>query len=81
MKAVIGFLQIRNKAGDIENSSNRLKELIAAIVAFLIAIFSVLPWFEVTLGDSLPMVITLLAYSLGNATFKAALDKQKKKEE
>lgn len=81
MKATIGFLQIRNAAGDIEDSSNRLKELMAAFVAFLIAIGSILPWFEITLGDSWPMVITLLGYSLGNSTFKAIIDRKPKKDD
>jgi len=49
-------------------SSTRVKTFIAAIAGIFIAIMSVFVK-DVTLGDALPMVIVLLAYSFGEKIF------------
>jgi len=72
----IGFLETYNsEAKLVEKSSKRRNRFLALIAGLLIAILSILPWIDVTLGDSLPMVIVLLAYSLGETLFATAVEK------
>ena len=54
-------------------SSTRLKTFLAAITALIIALASVFLE-QITLGDSLPMIITLLAYSASEKTFQYILE-------
>lgn len=66
----IGYLETYNKEAQIiEKSSNRLQAFLAVLAAIVIAVSSVYAY-EVTLGDALPMVITLLAYSFGARVFQ-----------
>lgn len=71
----IGFFETLNN-GQIEKSSMRLQTFIASIVAVIIALISVF-MVSVTLGDALPMVITLLAYSFGAKVFQKAIENKK----
>ncbi len=54
-------------------SSTRVMAFLACISALVIAVGSVfMP--TVTLGDALPMAITLLAYSFGKQVFNKAIE-------
>ena len=71
----IGFFETLN--GDrVEKSTTRLITFIAGVVALIIALMSVIMK-DVTLGDALPMVITLLAYSAGTKVFQKSIEKRK----
>ena len=59
-------------------SSTRLKTFLAAITALIIALSSVF-LSQITLGDSLPLIITLLAYSAGEKSFQNALEMKNNK--
>jgi len=61
-------------------SSTRLQSFIAFSVACAIAVSSVFVE-SVTLGDAFPMVLTLLAYSLGYKTFKDVTNNMRKTDE
>ena len=56
-------------------SSTRLQFFLSCVAGLVIAISSVFLE-SVTLGDSLPMVITLLSYSLGAKIFGESLNKK-----
>ena len=71
----IGFLETYNDQGQrIEKSSARLNQMMALIVGLLIALSSVMPFLEVKIGDSLPMVLMLLGYSLGNSAWNKTVE-------
>jgi hypothetical protein len=58
-------------------SSTRLKTFLAAITAMLIAISSV--FFQVvTISESLPIIITLLAFSSGEKSYQSFLESKSK---
>jgi hypothetical protein len=58
-------------------SSTRLKTFLAAITAMLIALASV--FFQVvTVGESLPIIITLLAFSSGEKSYQSFLESKSK---
>ncbi|MBU2554393.1 MAG: hypothetical protein KKF98_08030 [Bacteroidetes bacterium] len=58
-------------------SSTRLKTFLAAITAMLIAISSV--YFQVvTITESLPIIITLLAFSSGEKSYQSFLESKSK---
>jgi hypothetical protein len=58
-------------------SSTRLKTFLAAITAMLIAISSV--FFQVvTITESLPIIITLLAFSSGEKSYQSFLESKSK---
>ncbi len=59
-------------------SSTRLKTFLAAMTALVIALSSVF-LSQITLGDSLPLIITLLAYSAGEKSFQNALEMKNNK--
>ena len=59
-------------------SSTRLKTFLAAMTALIIALSSVF-LSQITLGDSLPLIITLLAYSAGEKSFQNALEMKNNK--
>ena len=59
-------------------SSTRLKTFLAAMSALVIALSSVF-LSQITLGDSLPLIITLLAYSAGEKSFQNALEMKNNK--
>lgn len=54
-------------------SSTRVKTFLAALTAFAIALVSVFVK-EITPGDSLPVIITLLTFSSGEKSFQAYLE-------
>ena len=71
----IGFLETWNKeSGIIEKSNGRRNQFMALVIGLVIALLSVTPFIEVTLGDAWPMVITLLGYSLGSTMFQKAIE-------
>ena len=54
-------------------SSTRLKTFLAAMTAFIIALTSV--FFKgINIGQSLPLIITLLAYSAGEKSYQNFLE-------
>jgi len=58
-------------------SSTRLKTFLAAITAMLIALASV--FFQVvTVSESLPIIITLLAFSSGEKSYQSFLESKSK---
>ena len=58
-------------------SSTRLKTFLAAITAMIIALASV--FFQVvTLSESLPIIITLLAFSSGEKSYQSFLESKSK---
>lgn len=58
-------------------SSTRLKTFLAAITAMAIALSSV--FFQVvTVGESLPIIITLLAFSSGEKSYQSFLESKTK---
>ena len=59
-------------------SSTRLMTFLALISGLIIALSSVF-MDGVTLGDSLPMVLVLLAYSLGGKAFQNVVEMQQRK--
>jgi len=61
-------------------SSTRLQSFLAFSVGCVIAVSSVFVD-SVTLGDAFPMMITLLAYSLGYKTFKDVTNNMRKTDE
>ncbi len=61
-------------------SSTRVKTFLAALTAFAIALVSVFIK-EITPGDSLPVIITLLAFSSGEKSFQAYLESKINKPE
>lgn len=61
----VGFLE----ESEGVKSITRLKTFIATISAVVIAVASVFLK-SVTIGDALPMVVTLLAYSFGAKVFQ-----------
>ena len=65
MNGQVGFFE----EGDGVKSITRLKTFMAAIAAILIALCSVFVD-GITIGDALPMVVTLLAYSAGTKVFQ-----------
>lgn len=59
-------------------SSTRLKTFLAAITAMIIALSSV--FFKVvTVGESLPIIVTLLAFSSGEKSYQSFLESKSKK--
>jgi hypothetical protein len=69
----IGFFETV-KDGRIEKSSSRLNQFMALVIGLLIALSSVMPFLEVKIGDSLPMVLMLLGYSLGNSAWNKTVE-------
>lgn len=61
-------------------SSTRVKTFLAALTAFAIALVSVFVK-EITPGDSLPVIITLLTFSSGEKSFQAYLESKINKPE
>lgn len=58
-------------------SSTRLKTFLASITAMLVAISSV--FFQVvTVSESLPIIITLLAFSSGEKSYQSFLESKSK---
>ncbi|MFA5419634.1 MAG: hypothetical protein WC341_14380 [Bacteroidales bacterium] len=58
-------------------SSTRLKTFLAAVTAMIIALASV--FFQVvTLGESLPIIIALLAFSSGEKSYQSFLESKTK---
>ena len=60
-------------------SSTRLKTFLSAITALFIALISVLIN-EVSIGESLPVIITLLAFSSGEKSYQYLLESKFKKQ-
>jgi len=60
--------------GIIEKSNSRMMQAIALFAGVAIAIMSIIPYFGITLGDSLPMVLTLLGYSLGGSVWNKTIE-------
>jgi len=54
-------------------SSTRLKTFLAAITAFVIALISVF-FNKISTGQSLPVIIALLAYSAGEKSYQNFLE-------
>ena len=80
MEKIIKYWETFNsESGYIEKSNSRRNQTFALIAGLLIALGSVLPWLDVTLGDSLPMVITLLGYSLGSSAWNKTIEKKYQK--
>ncbi|MFA5417831.1 MAG: hypothetical protein WC341_05175 [Bacteroidales bacterium] len=72
----------QNKSGFFEDaggnkSSTRLKTFLSAITALIIALASVF-FTQITLGESLPVIITLLAFSAGEKSFQCFLETKSK---
>lgn len=59
-------------------SSTRLMTFLALVAALIIAICSVFMT-TISLGDSLPLVVTLLAYSLGAKSFQQIAEVKREK--
>jgi|ETNmetMinimDraft_26_1059896.scaffolds.fasta_scaffold16957_2 hypothetical protein len=64
-----GFFEDNNG----NKSSTRLKTFLSAIAALFIALISVV-FSEVSLGESLPVIITLLAFSSGEKSYQYFLE-------
>jgi hypothetical protein len=76
----IGYWETFNREGSlIEKSNSRKDQSIALYIGLVIALLSVIPYFGITLGESLPMVITLIAYSLGGSAWNKTLELTTKK--
>ena len=61
-------------------SSTRVKTFLAALTALAIALASVFMQ-EITLADSLPLIIILLAFSSGEKSFQAYLESKFNKQD
>ncbi len=70
-----GFFQDRNG----NRSSTRLKTFLSAVTALLIALLSVFVD-EISITESLPIIITLLAFSSGVKSFQYFLESKFNKE-
>jgi len=71
----IGFLETWNReSGMIEKSNGRRNQLMALSVGLIISLLSVTPFVEVTLGESLPIILTLLSYSLGSSIYQKTIE-------
>ncbi len=70
-----GFFEDNNG----NKSSTRLKTFLSAIIALCIAIISVV-LNEVSIGESLPVIITLLAFSSGEKSYQYFLESKAKKQ-
>jgi hypothetical protein len=71
----IGYWETYNKdSGMIEKSSGRRNQTTALWVGLILAIIGVMPWIDVKFGDVFPMVIVLLAYSLGASAWQKATE-------
>ena len=70
MKKIGLFQEVINVDGEtyVKYSSGRIGFLLAVIVACVISMLCTLNS-GINLGDGLPLVLTLLAYSLGHKTF------------
>lgn len=71
MNGQVGFFE----ESDGVSSITRLKTFIAAMAGVLISICSVFVS-NITIGDALPMVVTLLAYSAGTKVFQKFAEKK-----
>jgi len=69
-----GFFEDNNG----NKSSTRLKTFLSAITALFIALISIF-LNEVSLGESLPVIITLLAFSSGEKSYQYFLESKFKK--
>jgi hypothetical protein len=71
----IGYWETFNRDSNmIERSNSRMMQGIALYGGVIIAIMSIIPYFGITIGDSLPMVITLLGYSLGGSVWNKTIE-------
>ena len=71
----IGYWETFNeKSGLIEKSNGRRNQTTALLVGLMLAIIGVMPWIEVKFRDVFPMVIVLLAYSLGSSAWQKATE-------
>jgi len=71
MNGQVGFFE----ESDGVKSITRLKTFISAMAGILISICSVFVS-NITIGDALPMVVTLLAYSAGTKVFQKFAEKK-----
>lgn len=69
-----GFFEDNNG----NKSSTRLKTFLSAVIAMCIAIVSIF-FKEVSIGESLPVIITLLAFSAGEKSYQYFLESKFKK--
>lgn len=70
-----GFFEDQNG----NKSSTRLKTFLSAVIALCIALLCVV-FNVVSIGESLPVIITLLAFSSGEKSFQYFLESKAKKQ-
>jgi hypothetical protein len=75
-KSTTGFFEDDNG----NKSSTRLKTFLSALTALIIALASII-FNEVSLGESLPVIITLLAFSSGEKSYQYFIETKYKSQD